>query len=115
MDNQFSLDSIESIVEERPVIARLLVGTIAATAALMVIGIHWASADASVSTLIIGAIGIILASAVLVVSVLPIECRISPDRHISLPCRIQSRRFLFDAAALVVVLLVIVNIFITTV
>lgn len=115
MDNQFSLDSIESIVEERPVIARLLVGTIAATAALMAIGIHWASSDASVATLAVGALGILLASAILVVSALPIECKIGPGRHISLPCRIQARRFLFDAAALIVVLLVIVNIFITTV
>jgi hypothetical protein len=115
MDDQFSLDSIETIVEERPVIARLLVGTIAATAALMVIGIHWASADASVSTLLLGALGILLASAVLVVSVLPLECRIGPGRHASIPCRIQARRFLFDSAALVLVLLVIVNIFIATV
>ena len=48
MDSQFSFDNIETLVEERPVIARLLVGTIGATAALMAIGIHWAAADSSV-------------------------------------------------------------------
>lgn len=115
MDNQFSLDSIETIVEERPVCARLLVGTIGATAALMVIGIHWASSDASVSTFLLGAAGILLASSLLVLAVLPLECKVSPDRHISLPCRIQARRLLYEAIALGLVLLVIVNIFITTV
>jgi hypothetical protein len=115
MDNQFSLDSIETIVEERPLIARLLVGTIGATAALMVIGLHWASTDASIWALLIGAGGILLASSLIVLTCLPFDCKVSPNHRVSVPCRLQARRFLVDAVALLVALLVIVNVFVTTV
>lgn len=115
MDNQFSLDAIETIVEERPLIARLLVGTIAATAALMVIGIHWASSDASVWTLILYGTAITLASSVVVLTALPIECKVGPGRRLSIPCRLQARRLLVDALALGVALLVLVSTFISTV
>jgi hypothetical protein len=115
VDQQFSFDRLETIVDERPVIARLMVGTIGATAALMVIGIHWASTDASVVTLLLGAAGITLASALLVLTVLPIECKFGPGRHLSIPCRLQARRLWVDTLALAVALLVIVNLFVTMV
>jgi len=37
VDRQFSLENIDTLIEEQPVIARLLVGTIGATAALMIV------------------------------------------------------------------------------
>jgi hypothetical protein len=81
----------------------------------MAIGIHWASSDSSVWTLLLGAFGIALASSLLVLMALPIECKIGPERRVSIPCRMQSRRLVVDAIALGVALLVIVNIFVKTV
>ena len=115
MDREFSMDSIETLIEERPVIARLLVGVIGATAATMAIGLAWAQADASVLSLVIGLLGIALASGLVVATALPLECKVGPGRHRSLPCRLQARRFVVDSIAFALALLVIVNVFVAAV
>lgn len=115
MDRDFSLDSIETLIEERPVVARLLVGVIGATAATMAIGLIWARSDASALSLLIGMIGIVLASTLIVATTLPLECKIGPGNYRSLPCRLQARRFVVDSIAFAVALLVIVNVFVAAV
>ncbi len=111
MDRQFSMDSIDTLIEERPVIARLLVGVIGATAALMVIGIQWASADASIRWLLIAGALILAAAAIVVLTALPLDCRVLPAGRRSLACRMQARRFLVDSVAFGLVLVVIVSVF----
>ena len=110
-DRQFSMDDIDTLIEERPVIARLLVGTIGATAALMVVLLKWAQADASVTSLIVTAALILGASALIVLTALPINCQIGPMRRRSVACRLQARRFVVDSIAFAMVLVVIVTAF----
>ena len=115
MERDFSFDSIDTLIEERPVIARLLVGVIGATAATMAISLAWAQSDASILSLVIGLVGIALASGLVVATALPLECRIGPGRHRSIPCRLQRRRLMVDSIAFALALLVIVNVFVAAV
>ena len=64
MDRTFDdiFDDIEAFVEERPVTARLMVGTVGATAVMMIAAILWATTDASLSTMVIAAVGITVAN-----------------------------------------------------
>jgi hypothetical protein len=111
VDRQFSLENIDTLIEERPVIARLLVGTIGATAAFMIIGIQWASRDGSALSLIVAGALIVIAAALIVITALPIECKIGPMTRRSIPCRLQARRFVVDSIAFGLVLAVIVATF----
>ena len=115
VDSQFSMDNIDALIEERPVIARLLVGVIGATAALMVIGIQWAASDASVRWLLIAGALIVAAAALVVVTALPIDCRVLPAGRKSLACRMQGRRFVIDSIAFGLILVVIVSVFSATI
>jgi hypothetical protein len=107
--------NIETLEDERPVIARLMVGTVGATAAMMVAGILWATTDASIAAMVIAAIGISIASFLIVSTALPLNCRIGPFHSRSLTCRLQGQRTLVDAIAVALTALVIANILTTTV
>ena len=102
-------------LEERPMSARLLVGTVGATALMMVAALLWAIADASRWALVIAAVGITIASFLIVLTALPLDCKIGPVRSKSISCRLQSHRKLVDALATVVALVVIANILTTTI
>ena len=113
MDDIF--DDIQTLVDENPVCARLLVGTVGATALMMVTAILWAVTDASRTALIIAAVGIPIASFLIVVTALPLNCKIGPMRSKSLTCRLQNRRTVVDAIATVLAVLVIANILTATI
>jgi hypothetical protein len=102
-------------LEERPMSARLLVGTVGATALMMVAALLWAITDASRWALVIAAAGITIASFLIVLTALPLDCKIGPMHSRSLSCRLQSQRRLVDAIATVVAVLVIANILTTTI
>ena len=112
------IDDFQSFVDdldERPMSARLLIGTVGATALMMVTAVLWAVTDASRSGLLIAAIGITLASFLVVLTALPLDCKIGPMRSRSLSCRLQSQRRVVDAFATVLAVLVIVNILTATI
>ena len=116
MDNLF--DDIKEVVDEldeRPMSARLLVGTVGATALMMVSALLWAITDASRWALVIAAAGITIASFLVVLTAMPLDCKIGPMRSRSLSCRLQSHRKLVDALATVVAVVVIANILTETV
>lgn len=117
MDRVFDdiFDDIETFVEERPVTARLLLGTVGATAVMMVAAIIWATTGASVSSMIVAAIGITIASWLIISTALPIDCKIGPVRSHSITCRLQGQRTVVDVLAGALVLLVIANILTTTI
>jgi hypothetical protein len=116
MDDLF--DDIQNWVdelEERPMSARLLVGTVGATALMMVAALLWAITDASRWSLVIAAVGITVASFLIVLTALPLDCKIGPMHSRSLSCRLQSHRKLVDALATVVAIVVLANILTTTI
>ena len=115
MDSQFSMENIDALVEERPVLARLMIGTIGATAALMVICFQWAQSEASVMWLLVAGAAVLVAATVVVVTALPLDCKVLPAGRRSLPCRMQARRLVLDAIAFGAVLVVIVSIFSATI
>ncbi len=117
MDRTFDdiFDDIEAFVEERPVTARLMVGTVGATAVMMIAAILWSTTDASASTMIIAAIGITIASWLIVSTALPIDCKIGPMHTRSLICRLQAQRRLGDVVAVALTVVVLLNIITTQV
>ena len=116
MDRTFDIfDDIEAFVEERPVTARLMVGTVGATAVMMIAAILWSTTDAAVSTMVIAAIGITIASWLIVSTALPIDCKIGPMHSRTVICRLQTQRRLVDVIAVALTLLVLLNIVTTQV
>ena len=111
MDQWLDIDVLE---DERPVIARLMVGTVGATALMMLAGILWATTDATVSSMVIAAIGIAIASFLVVTTALPLQCKIGPRRKRSFTCRLQNQRTIVDVIAAGLAILVIANILTTT-
>jgi hypothetical protein len=112
MDQWLDIDVLE---DERPVIARLMIGTVGATALMMVAGILWATTDASVTSMVIAAIGIAIASFLIVTTALPLECKIGAARKRSFTCRLQGQRTYVDVLAAGLAFLVIANILTTTI
>ena len=108
-------DDIEAFVEERPLTARLLVGTVGATALMMIAAIIWATTDAPASAMVIAAVGITLASCLIVSTALPLDCKIGPMHGPTLTCRLQAHRRTVDMIATVLAILVIANIVTTTI
>ncbi len=104
------LDDIQTLAEDRPVIARLLVGTVGATALMMVTSIIWAMTAASWISMFIGVFGIGIASFLAITTALPLNCKIGPAKSRSLTCRLQGRRAMVDTVALILTVLVIANI-----
>jgi len=104
------LEDIQTLVEERPVIARLLVGIVGATALMMVTSIIWATTGASWISMAIGTIGITIASFLVIATALPLDCKIGPMRSKSVTCRLQNRRTVVDTIAMILTVLVIANI-----
>lgn len=86
MDDVFN--DIQTLVEERPLIARLLVGIVGATALMMMTSIVWATSSASWVSMAIGVVGITIASFLAITSALPLDCKVRPVRSRSLTCRI---------------------------
>ena len=117
MDRVFDdiFDDIEAFVEERPLTARLLVGTVGATALMMIAAIIWATTDAPASAMVIAAVGITLASFLIVSTALPLDCKIGPMHGPTLTCRLQAHRRTVDMIATVLAILVIANIVTTTI
>ena len=112
MDQWLDIDVLE---DERPVIARLMIGTVGATALMMLAGILWATTDATVSSMVIAAIGIAIASFLVVTTALPLQCKIGPTRKRSFTCRLQNQRTIVDVIAAGLAVLVIANILTTTI
>ena len=112
MEHWLDIDTLE---DERPVIARLMVGTVGATAAMMVAGLLWTTTDASAAAMVIAAVGISIASFLIVSTALPLNCRIGPFHSRSITCRLQSQRTLVDVIAVALTALVIANILTTTI
>ena len=107
MDQWLDIDGLE---DERPLIARLMLGTVGSTALMMTAGIVWATSNAAVSSMVIAAAGIGIASFLMVTTALPLQCTIGADRSRSLTCRLQHRRMIVDAIATLLLLVVIANI-----
>ena len=106
MDQWQWLD-FDILEDERPVIARLMVGTVGATALMMVAGIIWATGDASIGPMIVAAIGIAIASFLVIATALPIECKIGPRRRRTFTCRLQGQRKYVDTLAIALTVVVL--------
>jgi hypothetical protein len=105
--DQWQWFDIDILEDERPVIARLMVGTVGATALMMLAGIIWATGDASVAAMVIAAIGIAIASFLIIATALPIQCTIGHTRRRSFTCRLQGQRKIVDAIAVVLTVVVL--------
>jgi hypothetical protein len=105
--DQFQWLDIDILEDERPVIARLMVGTVGATALMMVAGIIWATSDASIASMIFAAIGIAVASFLIIATALPLQCTIGNRRKRSFTCRLQGQRKFVDAIAVILTVIVL--------
>jgi len=64
-----------------------------------------------VSWLLVTGALILAAAAMVVVTALPLNCKVFQDGHKSIACRMQARRFVIDSLAFGLVLVVIVSVF----
>lgn len=96
-------------IDERSISAPLLIGAITLTAILMAISTFWAATDSSIGSLLIAQIGVGLAGIVVLVTLMPTQCVIRVNRQRSVACRVQNRRWTFDAFAGAMALAVLAN------